>query len=98
MLTTLLLTLAFTVGGVPPEGADGNEVFEYYLGEFLTHELELSHPMAQLIANRLAESVFNTSKQDVFLSRIQKLREEIKKNPDRFERLVDLDHRLTKAF
>ena len=101
MFRTLLIGLVLSVGSLtaaPPEDASDDDAFEYYLGEFLTYEMDVKHPMAILIANRLAEAVFSTSKRAIFYGRIDRLRSAIKEHPAKYRRLVDLDRRLTKAF
>lgn len=91
MLSSIFVAIALVAS--PKE-----ENFDYYLTEFSGHYLTESHPMAQLIEERLATSLFETSSKSEFLDRIYRLNESFKQRPERLSRFSKLNDLLQKAF
>ena len=97
-----MITLAFVLGLMTiydisvPETEE--TTFEFYLGDFLDHQLDLDHPMARLIANRLASSLFETNSQDVFLKRLHQLKQAVATRPELQARFLNLNEKLKQAF
>lgn len=74
------------------------ESFEYYWEEFLTNELEAKDPMALLISERLAESLFDAKDEEEFLRLSDQMRATLKQRPDKAAHAVYLNNCLHREF
>ncbi|MBN8554493.1 MAG: hypothetical protein J0L93_03530 [Deltaproteobacteria bacterium] len=96
-----------TIGGVfllsvsvyaASEPIDNESEFGYYFNEFISHELDTTEPMAKLIVNRLAETIFDTTSKSEFEGRLRMLRSSLKAKPELLDRYMSLDARLRNEF
>lgn len=72
--------------------------YDYYKTEFEIHFLESKDPMAKLIDLRLADSIFDTTSETEFLSRLRELKRLVQENPERVGSLKRLDAYLQRRF
>src|SRR5690606_22390996 len=66
--------------------------------EFLEHHLELSDPMAELIEELLAESIFASNDSKAFYANLHRIRESLKTHPEELKRFVRLDRKMDQVF
>jgi len=85
--------LLATLLGATEEGS-----YEFYKTEYQIHFLESKDPMAKLIDLRLANSIFETTNEAEFLSRLRDLRRLAHERPERIGSLKRLDSHLQKLF
>jgi hypothetical protein len=98
-MTAIVLSLAYLLSGASiDEAPTGDSNFDYYFGEFTTYEMKSDQPMGKLITERLAASMFDTTDEKTFRTRIQLLLNSEKENPDKTERYLKLDSYLSAQF
>jgi len=72
--------------------------FQFYSEDFLEHEMEVTDPLARLISERLAESLFEAKDEAEFLDLARALRLHMNTEPDRWMRYLQLNTALKAEF
>jgi hypothetical protein len=72
--------------------------FEYYFKDYALHHLEDKDPLAKLIEERLAESIFDTTSELEFKNRIRAIQQLLEDRPERAQSLRRLNRLLEKNF
>ncbi|MDB5038278.1 MAG: hypothetical protein JWQ35_1806 [Bacteriovoracaceae bacterium] len=96
-IQSLLLALPL-ISQSPPDVPNDETEFGYYYGEFLTYAMADDQPMAKLITDRLAESLFQASSSKELQDRLKLLKTSAREHPELLGRFVNLDTKMKRSF